>query len=307
MILIPIAIWLGFLWLLVKVGVLKRWFLWMKISPAVIWLAALVVIFLPLNWNAPKAGATVTVGSQGIKPAVSGPVTEVSAQSWTPIAEGDVLFEIDEATFVAAVNKAKAELALAEDQLARKEALLERQTVPETEVEALRAQVEVARADLALAKIDLENATVRAPFAGIVPAVTLLSGDRVSAGVPVMAFLDIDNPVVNVVLKQNQIRNVKAGQKAEATFKAFPGRVFEGTVAGTFLSSAAAEYTLDGATPEVPEVIDTTYVATLVLDLEGMTLSPGSSGQGVIYTDQGADFHVVQQITLRMTAWMNYF
>ncbi|MDV7146001.1 efflux RND transporter periplasmic adaptor subunit [Tropicimonas sp. TH_r6] len=307
MILVPIILWLGFLWVLVKLGVLKRWHLWMKISPVVIWLTAMLVIFLPLNWNAPKAGATVTVGSQGIKPAVSGPVTEVAAQSWTPIAEGDVLFEIDKAKYLAAVNKTKAELALAEDQLSRKQTLLERQAVAETEVEALRAEVEVVRADLALAQIDLENTTVRAPFRGIVPATTLLPSDRVAAGVPVMAFLDIDNPVVNVVLKQNQIRNVMEGQRAEATFKTFPGRVFQGTVSGVFLSAPTAEYTLDGATPEVPEVIDTTYVATLDLELEGVSLPPGSSGQGAIYTDQGTEFHVLQQVTLRMTAWMNYF
>ena len=60
-----------------------------------------------------------------------------------------------------------------------------------------------------------------------------------------------------IVLNQNQIRNVEPGQTAEAVFRAFPGRTFTGTVKGLFLSSRDAEYVLDGATPEVPEILDT--------------------------------------------------
>ena len=40
------------------------------------------------------------------------------------------------------------------------------------------------------------------------------------------------------------------GQRAEAVFKVFPGRTFQGTVAGLYFSSPDAEYALDGETPE---------------------------------------------------------
>ena len=92
MILLIVGGWTGILWLLVKVGVLKKWHTWMKVSPGFIGLIAFMAIFLPLNWNSPIGATTVTVGSVGIKPAVAGPVTEVNAASWIPIAKGDVLF-----------------------------------------------------------------------------------------------------------------------------------------------------------------------------------------------------------------------
>ena len=70
MILLLVGSYVGLLWLLVKVGVFPRWYGWMKVSPVVVGVIAFMAIFLPLNWNAPVGGTTVTVGSVGIKPAV---------------------------------------------------------------------------------------------------------------------------------------------------------------------------------------------------------------------------------------------
>lgn len=307
MILLLVGSYVGLLWLLVKVGVFPKWYGWMKVSPVVVGIVAFMAIFLPLNWNAPMGGTMVTVGSVGIKPAVAGPVTEVVAKSQTPISSGDVLFEIDKTPYAAALLQAQAQLALAQDQLARKEELLSRNTVAEAEVESLRANVAIAEAGVTLAEVDLANTTVRAPFDGIVPAMTLLPGNQVAPNVPVLAFLDIGTPVINLVLSQNQIRNVKPGQKAEAVFKAFPGQTFQGTVSGLYLTSPDAEYDLGGATPEVPTISDTTYVVVLDLDTKGLSLPPGASGQGLVLTDQGTKFQFINQLTLRMTTWMNFF
>ena len=307
MIMLLVGGYVGLLWALVKVGVLPKWYGWMKVSPIVVGVVAFMVIFLPLNWNAPMGGTVVTVGSVGIKPAVSGPVTDVVAKSSAPLSKGDVLFEIDKTPFAAALQQAQAQLSLAQHQLARKEELLLRHTVAEAEVEALQAEVAVAEAAVTLAEVDLGNATVRAPFDGIVPAMTLLPGNWVSPNVPVLAFLDIKKPVINLVLSQNQIRNVKKGQKAEAVFKTFPGQTFQGTVLGLFLSSPDAEYDLDGATPEVPTITDTTYVVVLGLETHGRALPPGSSGKGLVLTDEGKKFQFINRLTLRMTTWLNYF
>ena len=57
----------------------------------------------------------------------------------------------------------------------------------------------------------------------------------------------------------------------------------------------------------MPKVSDTTHWPTLYLDGEGVALPTWTRVQGVGYTDLGTDFHVIEQTTLRMTAWMNYF
>ncbi|MGI9365903.1 MAG: HlyD family secretion protein [Rhizobiaceae bacterium] len=306
MILIVVGGYTGLLWLLVKIGVLKKWYGWMKVSPIVVGLVVFLAIFFPLNWNAPMGGTTVTMGSVGIKTPVAGRVTDVVAQSWVPIKEGDILFEIDKTAPQAALKKAKAQLLLAKDQLKRKQGLLTRDVVSESEVEILQANVEVAEAAVTAAEVELSYTTIRAPFDGMIPAMTLLPGSWANANTDLMAYLDVHNPFVVLVLNQNQIRNVKPGQTAEAVFRTFPGRTFTGTVKGLFLSSRDAEYVLDGATPNVPQILDTDYVVELELDMQGLVLPPGSSGQGTVLTDKGTKFQFINQLTLRMTSWMNY-
>ncbi len=306
MIIILIAIWMGFLWLLVKVGILRKWYLWMKISPVVVWATAMLVIFLPLTWTAPIGPVSVVVASVQVRPAVSGPVVDVSAVSWTPLKTGDVLFQIDPEPFAATVRQAQARLNLAEDQLERKRQLLDRQTVAEAEVESSEAEVEVARAELNIAKINLENTTVRAPLDGIVPSVVLLPGNQVAVGQDVMAVLDIDNPVVAMIINQNGLRHVRPGQPAEVVFRSLPGRTFAGTVGKLHRSAPHAEFDTSGKTPEVPEVRDTTYAVELNVDLQGEILAPGASGQAVVLTDQVGPVGIIRQITLRMTTWMNF-
>ena len=67
MILVLIAIWMGFLWLLVKIGILKKWHLWMKLSPIAVWAIAMLIIFLPLNWTAPVGAVSVVVESVQVR------------------------------------------------------------------------------------------------------------------------------------------------------------------------------------------------------------------------------------------------
>lgn len=306
MILIVVGGYVGVLWLLVKVGVFRKWYGWMKVSPIIVGLLVFLAIFFPLNWNAPIGDTTVTVGSVGIKSPVAGRVTRVHAQSWVPISKGDVLIEIDRTAQQAALKQAKAQLLLAKDQLKRKQGLLNRSVVSEAEVEILRANVEVAESAVTAAEVELSYTSIRAPFDGIIPAITLLPGNWAGANTDLLAFLDVNNPFVNLILNQNQIRNVKPGQSVEAVFRTYPGRTFQGTVKNLILSSRDAEYVLDGATPKVPEIRDTDYVVELELDMQGLVLPPGASGQGIVLTDKGTKFQFINQLTLRMTSWMNY-
>ncbi len=306
MITLLIAIWMGFLWLLVKIGILRKWYLWMKISPVAVWAVAQVILFLPLNWTAPVGPVSVVVSSVQVRPAVSGPVTEVPVESWSPLKTGDVLFRIDPTPFAANVRQAEARLKLAEEQLGRKRQLFERQTIAEAEIEAAEADVEVVRAQLSIAKIDLENTTVRAPLDGIVPSVVLLPGNRVAAGQDVMAVLDVDSPIVAMIVKQNAIRHVRPGQPAEVVFRSLPGRTFAATVGKLHLSAPHAEFDTGGKTPDVPEIRDTTYAVELSVDLQGERLAPGVSGQAAILTDKVGPLGIIRQITLRMTTWMNF-
>jgi RND family efflux transporter MFP subunit len=267
----------------------------------------MLLIFVPLNWAAPTGPVSATIGSARIAPSVSGVVEAVDVEGGQRVAEGDPLFHLDASRFQAALDEIDARLALARDRLDRREALAERGTVSETEVQSLETDVAALEAQRRQAEIDLESTVVRAPFDGVPSVVALRPGDRVGPQAPVMAFLDIDEPYVGLVLPQRYVRHVQPGDPAEAVFAIYPGRTFEGTVRSVLPSNPAGEYSLSGVTPAAPDIVDAAYLVELDLNLEGLPLPPGASGAGAVYTRESPQLHVLRQILLRMTTWINFF
>lgn len=87
-----------------------------------------------------------------------------------------------------------------------------------------------AQAGLEKARFALESTTVLAPNDGHVSNLSLTQGQFVAAGSPVMTFISGDRQTVIVDFRENQLVNVKPGDKAVVVFEAAPGRQFEATV-----------------------------------------------------------------------------
>lgn len=102
----------GFLFLLVKFGVIKLT-LWWKISPLVWMLALLIFLFVPMQSTVPAGKVNVYQYVIEVIPSVSGEVVDVPAQGLASMEEGDVLFQIDPVPFQAAVDLLEADLAAA--------------------------------------------------------------------------------------------------------------------------------------------------------------------------------------------------
>ena len=98
---------------LVKLGVIKLT-LWWKSSPLVWMLLLLMVLFLPMQWGAPAGDLLVLNYVVEIIPNVAGEVTEVPVKPQVPVTKGDVLFQIDRRPFQAEVDRLRAALAAAE-------------------------------------------------------------------------------------------------------------------------------------------------------------------------------------------------
>lgn len=109
-----VALWVGFLFVLLKLGVVKKWHLWMKVSPVIVLVVVLAVLAVPMNWGAPAGPLTVYQYVTPIAPAVSGLVSDVDAKSLVPIKQGDTLFRIDAVKYQAEVGRLEAALVEAE-------------------------------------------------------------------------------------------------------------------------------------------------------------------------------------------------
>lgn len=109
---------------------------------------------------------------------------------------------------------------------------------PRTEtVNAQRAMLGQAEANVARTAVTLSNATVVAPFAGVITVKHRQPGEIVGAGTPVVTLLDRDSRWVRIYVREDEIGRVQIGQRAEISSDTYPDRTYEGEV--MFIGSEA--------------------------------------------------------------------
>ena len=137
----------------------------------------------------------------------------------------------------------------------------------ETQIQAAAA-LEQARLSVEQAKRNLADATITAPFDGVITAVNIIAGE--SSGNNAITLADISQLHVDVLVDETEIANVKVGQEAQVTLDALSGITLTGKVdnidpAGT-VSNGVVNYSvrvnLDPS--EAPLKLDMTANASLI-------------------------------------------
>jgi multidrug efflux system membrane fusion protein len=178
-----------------------------------------------------------------LMPRVSGVINYIAFQEGDVVAKGDLLFQLDNRPFVAAVSNleaqvvsAKAALSQANSEAKRAVRLAERKAISTEETESRKsvlqqreAQVVALQAQLEAAMLDLEFTSIRSPINGIISRANITKGNNIIAGQSVLtsivsnqkmyAYFDIDertwNKSFNQVTAQSkqQVVMQKVGQK----------------------------------------------------------------------------------------------
>jgi len=130
------------------------------------------------------------------------------------------------------VSKQRLELARADTGKAdaateRARAALEAERAQVPVIESSRSQalaeLKQAHAQLALAQADLDNATLRAPFDGIIGNRTVQTGQYVRAGVQTMVVVPLPAVYIVANFKETQIGGMVTGQPVRISVDALPG------------------------------------------------------------------------------------
>lgn len=144
-----------------------------------------------------------------IRAEVTGYITNIYVSDGVAVSKGQRLYEIDRTRYQAAVDQAKANLAIAKANLERVQKDLQRyQTLADqdaiakqtldyatTDVNNQRAQVQAAQAALTTAQTNLQRSLIVAPFSGIVGISQVRSGALVSAGSTLLNTISSTNPI----------------------------------------------------------------------------------------------------------------
>lgn len=205
-----------------------------------------------------NAVTTVLVGTQ-----VSGTIKELYVDYNSPVKKGQLLAQIDPATFEAKVQesranllqakanveKAEASLADAKRSLARNRELFSRNLIARSDLDtsetnvsvaaaqlsAARAQVEQARATLTYAETNLRYTKIVSPVDGTVISRNVDVGQTVAASFQTPTLFNIAQDLtrmqIDTSVDEADIGKVKVDQPVEFSVDSYPDFIFRGQVA----------------------------------------------------------------------------
>jgi multidrug resistance efflux pump len=220
-----------------------------------------------------------------------------------PGAISDRRIELAEATYTAGQASVKA----AEANLERA-----RQDLGDTGDENFR--VLQAQADLEQAELNLLRTSVLSPDDGVVTDVRVNRGNFAQAGAPLMTFLASHDIWVQADFTENNLGNIKAGDKVDIMFDALRGIVVKGTIRTTGFGVNVDSAPL-GSLPTIENdrqwLRDAQRFAVLVdfelpsaENLQGIRV--GAQASVIVYTGGGFLFNSIAWIKMRLLSIFTY-
>lgn len=192
----------------------------------------------------PVSGSITPVLQATVRSKVPAEVARLHVQEGERVAAGSALVTLDAADVrarheaqLATVAEARARLDLARKNQANNKALLEKAFISQNAYDSVANSVEVSQANLqsaeaqaTIAQRALADASIRAPFNGIVAKRWVNVGDKVSTDMPVVQIVDLTRMQLEAQVPISEIPFVKVGAEILFAVDGFPGRKFSGKV-----------------------------------------------------------------------------
>jgi HlyD family secretion protein len=261
-----------------------------------------------------------------ISPEVAGEIIELPVEDGKAVKKGDLLIKIKPDSYKALVEgqeaaisgakainlQQKATLAKTELDLKRAQDLFNKKMISESEFsvaqtahdvakstyESSQHEIERAEAGSSQARDQLSKTTIYSPIDGTITVLNSKLGERVVAtnqfaGTEVMRVADLGHMEARVDVNENDVVNVKIGQRASIAIDAYSDRKFKGTVqqiANTGKTTGA------GTQEEV-----TNFEVKIRIDEKDVSLRPSLSCTADIETNMVKDAVAVpmQSVTIR--------
>src|ERR1700731_2583083 len=261
-----------------------------------------------------------------ISPEVAGEIIELQVEDGMNVKKGALLVKIKPDSYKALLEQQEAAISTArannlqqkatmlktQQDLKRAEDMFTKKTISIQEYNAAQAaadvskntyesslhEIERAEAGSSQARDQLSKTTVYSPIDGTVTILNSKLGERIVAtgqfaGTEVMRVADLNHMEARVDVNENDVVNVKVGDKADIKIDAYGDRKFHGTV---YQIGNTGKTTGTGTQEEV-----TNFEVKINLDRENVLLRPGLSCTADIETNMVKDAVAVpmQAVTIR--------
>lgn len=246
---------------------------------------------------------------------VSAKIVGLPVEEGDQVQPGDLLLQLDETRYLAAVRQTEAQLAAARADEKRAEAsmiearqtfergkkLYERNLISEEQYVQLQTAYEVAQAGyqssqynvsqmqayLVQRQDDLSKTTITSPIKGTVIELNAEIGEIVmigtmnNPGTVIMTVADLDTIEVEVEVDETDISRVKLGQDAEIEVDAFPDTTFNGKVTEVGNAAQISGYSTSDRV--------TNFLVTVLLTDNVPEIKPGMTATADITVDRRED------------------
>ncbi len=193
----------------------------------------------PINQEIVVTGRTEPAREVTIRAEIDARVMAIEAERGTLVKSGDIIARLDLRDRRAQLRQAQAQVKQRELQYRAAQRLFADKYQSETQIAEAQANLENARARLEQIETEIANATLRAPFDGILEERPVEKGDYVSIGDTVARILEQDPLVISGDIAQQDVYRVKIG--APGTAKLVTGQEVAGRI--RYISAQADEAT----------------------------------------------------------------
>ncbi len=250
----------------------------------------LAIMQADANIAGAQANVTALANSADLSGADISAAREDIAFAQADYARKDALFKrgfltrVDHDAAQHAVNQARKELRIAQArQVAARAKLATGNAVP-----GVNPQVAQAQASKAVAELNLRRTAVYAPMAGrIAEADRLQVGQQIVQGLPVVTLMGDGTSYVEANFKETDLADMRIGQRAEIRFDAYPGIKLKGHVAsiGAGTGSEFSVLPAQNATGNWVKVTQRVPVRIAIDDKSPRPLIAGLSTDVTVFTE----------------------
>ena len=132
------------------------------------------------------------------------------------------------------------------------------------------------------------------------------------ATMPVMSFIEEDDPWVLAFFHQNELRYVEPGNEAEIFLETYPGRIIKCKVDSILWATAQGQMPISGNLPiTLPTAAAGSSASRCACSWTAkdkeIFLAAGARGHGAIYTEKGKILHIIRKVFVRVSTKIDWF
>ena len=159
-----------------------------------------------------------------------GKVTKLYADKGDRVTQGKVLLETDTDMLKTNLKTATANLDYQKSEFARNQKLFASGSITEAIIDASKLALAQAQSAHEAARKQVEDATLEAPFSGVITERNAEIGNILGAGIPAFRLIEMDRVKVQAGIPERYIGDFRQGNTVTIIFDAYPEREFTGRI-----------------------------------------------------------------------------